>query len=130
MKKSIQFFFGLCMLILSINIHAQSKAGAEYFNGKWSVLLKGTPNGDAKLIFVLESKNDSISGIVQDTAGVEVSKIDNVELKDNEVTLYFNVQSYDVNLLLTKKDDDHVTGSLMNMFEAEGVRVKTVKQIK
>jgi hypothetical protein len=130
MKKSIQIFVGLCMLILSINVHAQSKVGAEYFNGKWSVLLKGTPSGDVKMIFVLESKNDSISGIVQDTAGVELSKIANVELKDNEVTLYFNVQSYDVNLLLTKKDDDHVTGSLMNMFDAEGIRVKPVKQIK
>jgi hypothetical protein len=126
MKKSIQLFIGLFMLVSSINVHAQSKAGADYFNGKWSVLLKGTPNGDVKMIFVLESKIDSISGIVQDTSGVEIAKITNVELKDNEITLYFNVQSYDVNLLLTKKDDDNVTGSLMNMFEAEGVRVKKV----
>lgn len=130
MKNSIKTFVGLCMLILSINVHAQSKAGADYFNGKWSVLLKGTPNGDVKMIFVLESKSDSITGIVQDTLGAELAKITNVELKDNEVTLYFNVQSYDVNLLLTKKDDDNVTGSLMNMFEAEGIRVKPIKQTK
>jgi hypothetical protein len=130
MKKSIQLFIGLFMLVSSINVNAQSKAGADYFNGKWSVLLKGTPNGDVKMIFVLESKIDSISGIVQDTSGVEIAKITNVELKDNEITLYFNVQSYDVNLLLTKKDADSVTGSLMNMFEAEGVRVKSIKQLK
>jgi hypothetical protein len=126
MKKSMLIIFGLFMLISSSTVQAQSKAGAEYFNGKWSVLLKGTPNGDVKMIFVLESKNDSISGIVQDTSGVELSKITNVELKDNEITLYFNVQNYDVNLLLTKKDADNVTGSLMNMFEAEGERVKKV----
>jgi hypothetical protein len=95
MKKSMLIIFGLFMLISSSTVQAQSKAGAEYFNGKWSVLLKGTPNGDVKMIFVLESKNDSISGIVQD-------------------------------LLLTKKDADNVTGSLMNMFEAEGERVKKV----
>ena len=130
MKKSIQVFVGLFMLVSSINVHAQSKAGADYFNGKWSVLLKGTPNGDVKMIFVLESKIDSISGIVQDKSGVEIAKITNVELKDNEITLYFNVQSYDVNLLLTKKDADSVTGSLMNMFEAEGVRVKSLKQLR
>ena len=130
MKKTIQLFIGLFMLVSSINVHAQSKAGADYFNGKWSVLLKGTPNGDVKMIFVLESKIDSISGIVQDTSGVEIAKITNVELKDNEITLYFNVQSYDVNLLLTKKDADSVTGSLMNMFEAEGVRVKSIKQLR
>ena len=130
MKRSIQVFIGLFMLVSSINVHAQSKAGADYFNGKWSVLLKGTPNGDVKMIFILESKSDSISGTVQDTSGVELSKITNVELKDNEITLYFNVQSYDVNLLLTKKDADSVTGSLMNMFEAEGVRVKSIKQLR
>jgi len=130
MKKLFQIFVGFFLLILSLNVHAQSKAGAEYFNGKWSVLLKGTPSGDVKMIFVLESKSDSISGIVQDTAGVEISRITNVELKDNEITLYFNVQNYDVNLLLTKKDTDNVTGSLMNMFEAEGVRVKPIKQLR
>jgi hypothetical protein len=126
MKKQSLIFFLAAALFMSFNSNAQSKPGAEYFKGTWSVLLKGTPNGDAKMIFVLENKNDSISGIVQDTTGTEIAKITNVELKDNEVTLYFNVQSYDVNLLLTKKDDDHVTGSLMNMFDAEGERVKKV----
>jgi len=126
MKKQSLIFFLAAGLFVSFNLNAQSKPGAEYFKGTWSVLLKGTPNGDAKMIFVLENKNDSISGIVQDTTGTEIAKITNVELKDNEVTLYFNVQSYDVNLLLTKKDEDHVTGSLMNMFEAEGERIKKV----
>jgi hypothetical protein len=126
MKKQSLIFFLAAGLFMSFNSNAQSKPGAEYFKGTWSVLLKGTPSGDAKMIFVLENKNDSISGIVQDTTGTEIAKITNVELKDNEVTLYFNVQSYDVNLLLTKKDDDHVTGSLMNMFDAEGERIKKV----
>ena len=126
MKKQSLIFFLVAGLFVSFKSNAQSKPGAEYFKGTWSVLLKGTPNGDAKMIFVLENKNDSISGIVQDTTGTEIAKITNVELKDNEVTLYFNVQSYDVNLLLTKKDDDHVTGSLMSMFDAEGERLKKV----
>lgn len=130
MKKAIKLFITFIVLVSLNSVHAQSKIGADYFNGKWSVILKGTPNGDVKLIFALTSKLDSLSGIVQDTSGVELSKITNIELKDNEVNLYFNIQSYDVNLLLTKKDDDHVTGSLMNMFDAEGERVKPIKQIK
>ncbi len=130
MKKSMQIFVGFCMLVLSTSVNAQSKVGADFFKGKWSVLLKGTPSGDVRMIFVLESKSDSLSGIVQDTLGVEISKITNIELKDNEITLYFNVQNYDVNLLLTRKDEDHVTGSLMNMFEAEGERIKSVKQLR
>jgi hypothetical protein len=130
MKKAIKLFITFIVLVSLNSVQAQSKIGADYFNGKWSVILKGTPNGDVKLIFALTSKLDSLSGIVQDTSGVELSKITNIELKDNEVNLYFNIQSYDVNLLLTKKDDDHVTGSLMNMFEAEGERMKPIKQIK
>lgn len=118
---------GVFFLLLSAGVKAQSKAGADYFKGKWNVLLKGTPNGDAKLIFVLENKNDSIAGIVQDSTGVEISKVTKADLKDNEVTLYFTAQGYDVNLLLTKKDDDHVTGSLMSMFDAEGDRIKAAK---
>ena len=127
MKKFTSVLVGILCLLVSVNVNAQSKVGADYFKGKWSVLLKGTPNGDAKMIFVLENRNDSIAGVVQDTAGVEIAKITNVELKDNEVTLYFTTQGYDVNLLLTKKDDDHTTGSLMSMFDAEGERKKEVK---
>ena len=124
MKKINVIIAGVFFLLLSMGANAQSKIGADYFAGKWNVLVKGTPNGDSKMIFVLENKNDSIAGTVQDTTGAEISKITNAELKDNEVTLYFNAQGYDVNLLLAKKDDDHVTGSLMNMFEAEGERKK------
>ena len=127
MKKQSLIFFLAAGLFVSFNSNAQSKPGAEYFKGTWSVLLKGTPNGDAKMIFVLENKNDSIAGIVQDSTGIEISKIASVELKDNEIILYFNVQGYDVNLLLTKKDEDHITGSLMNMFVAEGERIKKVE---
>jgi len=127
MKKFNVFIAAVLLTLLSGIANAQSKAGADYFKGKWSVLLKGTPDGDAKMIFALENQMDSITGVVQDSTGKEIAKITKTELKDNEVTLYFNVQNYDVNLLLKKKDDDHVTGNLMGMFEAEGDRVKASK---
>ncbi|QEC69825.1 hypothetical protein FRZ67_21910 [Panacibacter ginsenosidivorans] len=127
MKKFTSVLVGILCLIVSVNVNAQSKTGADYFKGKWSVLIKGTPNGDAKMIFVLENNNDSIAGVVRDTTGTEIAKITSVELKDTEVTLYFTAQGYDVNLLMTKKDDDHTTGSLMSMFDAEGERIKEMK---
>jgi hypothetical protein len=126
MKKQNLIFLLVAALFLAFSAKSQSKIGAEYFKGTWAVVLKGTPDGDVKLNFVLENKNDSIAGIVQDSTGIEISKIASVELKDNEITLYFNVQGYDVNLLLAKKDEDHVNGSLMNMFVAEGERIKKV----
>ena len=127
MKKLSSIFVGISFLLLAVTANAQSKAGAEYFKGKWSVLLKGLPNGDTKMIFLLENKNDSIAGVVQDTTGAEIAKITSVELKDTEITLYFTTQGYDVNLMMTKKDDDHTTGSLMSMFDAEGERIKVIK---
>ncbi|HEY6978882.1 MAG TPA: hypothetical protein VH396_21440 [Chitinophagaceae bacterium] len=126
--KKISLFAGLFCLLLSINVHAQSKTGADYFAGKWSVLVKGTPNGDAKMVFVLEKKDTTMTGVVQDTTGQEISKISSVELKDTTITVYFNAQGYDVNVVMNKKDDDHVTGSLMSMFDAEGERVKEAKK--
>lgn len=123
MKKTAIILTGILLLGI-LNAGAQSKAGADYFAGKWSVLFKGTPNGDARMLFLLEQKNDSIAGVAQDTTGAEISKLTDVTLKDNEIAFSFTAQGYNVNLLLTRKDEDHVTGSLMNMFDAEGERRK------
>ena len=128
MKKLTTVFAVMFLLLITINSNAQSKTGTDYFEGKWSVLLKGIPGGDSKLIFVLEKKDTTITGVVRDTTGAEISKLSSVELKGDEITLFFTAQGYDVNLALKKKDEDHVTGSLMGMFEAEGERVKEMKQ--
>jgi hypothetical protein len=126
MKRMTQFFAGFIFL-LSVNAHGQGKLGADYFQGTWSILLKGLPQGDAKMFFILEKKSDSLSGVVQDSTGTEISKIDKVDLKDSTATVYFTAQGYDVNLVMNRKDDDHVVGNLMGMFEAEGERIKKSK---
>ncbi|HWW40343.1 hypothetical protein [Pedobacter sp.] len=124
MKKANFLFWLLFFLLLSTNMFAQPKPGADYFKGKWSVLIKGTPSGDTRMIFLLENRNDSITGVVQDTTGAEISKISKVELTDTSAAVYFTAQGYDVSLVMNKKDNDHITGSLMSMFDAEGERVK------
>lgn len=121
MLKSL--FAAALLLTFTLRATAQSPA-ADYFAGKWNVLVKGTPNGDARMTFVLENKDNSITGVVQDTTGQEISRITSAQLANNEITLYFNAQGYDLNLNLKKKDEDHVTGTLLNMFDAEGDRVK------
>ncbi|MDB5279638.1 MAG: hypothetical protein JWR61_4593 [Ferruginibacter sp.] len=107
--------------------NAQAKTGADYFTGTWSVLIKGTPGGDAKMTFVLEKKDATMTGVVKDSTGAETAKISSAELKENQLTVYFTTQGYDVNLVMDKKDEDHVTGSLMGMFDAEGDRIKNAK---
>ncbi len=123
MNKMKSLFAAVILLACTLSANAQAPT-ADYFVGKWNVLIKGTPNGDAKMVFVLDKKEDKIAGVIQDEAGQEVSKIDKAEMGAEGLTVYFTAQGYDVFLLMKKKDDDHLTGSLMNMFDAEGERVK------
>src|SRR4051812_19702570 len=127
MKKLSSLLAALFFLTISFNANAQTKTGADYFVGKWNVWVKETPNGDWKSVFVLEKKDGKITGVIQDTTGKEITKIDNAELKENDVTVYFNTNGYDVNVALTKKDEDHATGKMMSMFDAVADRAKGTK---
>jgi hypothetical protein len=128
MKKLIVLTTGLLSLLLSLNAHAQSKTGADFFAGKWNVLITGTPYGDLKRVYILDKKDNGLAGTVLDSTGKEISKCSKVEVKDNDVTLYYTALGNDVSIVLTKKDDDHVTGKAMGMFDAKGERIKQLLQ--
>jgi hypothetical protein len=127
MKKFASLLTGIFFLVLSLNANAQAMIGADYFAGKWTVTFKGTPDGDKKMVFVLDKKDASINGVVQDTTGKELSKITKAELNANSITLYFTINEHDVTAGLTKKDEDHATGNAMGMFDVEAERVKATK---
>ena len=124
MKKAHLFLAGLFFLLVSLNTNAQTQSATDYFTGKWNVLVEGTPNGDARLIVNLERKDGKLAGVILDSTENEVAKITKIEEKDKAVTLYFTAQGFDVYLLMEKKDDDHVTGNMLNMFNAKGDRLK------
>ena len=130
MKKTFALLTGLFLVCLSFSSMAQPKGGPDYFAGKWNTLIKGTPQGDVRLLFVLEKDGSGLKGVVQDSTGNEMSKIDKVDIAEKSITIFCNIAGYDVNIELTPKDDDNVTGTLMGMFEVEGVRVKTPKQLR
>jgi hypothetical protein len=124
MKKTNQLSIGLFILLLSFSAHAQSKLGGDYFMGKWNLLVKGLPDGDTKMSVNLEKADTSYAGALSDSTGKEIAKFSKVEMKDTTVTVYFTAQGYDVYLRLNKKDEDHVRGTMLDMFDAEGDRVK------
>ena len=109
--------------MISIASQAQT-AGTNYFTGKWNVLIKNLPQGDTRMIVNLEKVDSVWTGAISDSAGKEVSKFSKVEMQDTTVTVYFTAQGYDVFLTLNQKGDDQVTGSMMDMFDAEGDRVR------
>jgi hypothetical protein len=125
MKKLNTFFAGLILFLLSFQINAQTKKGVEYFEGKWKVSIPGTPLGDLKRLIILEKKDNGLTGVVRnDETGTEIAKISKVEVKDNEVTIYYRANDIDAVLVLTRKDDDHTTGNLLEAYPVEGTRVK------
>ena len=124
MKKINSIAIGSLLLLLAVSTNAQTKTGADFFAGKWKVLVTGTPYGDLKRIYVLEKNGNELTGIVQDSTGKEITKCSKVEVKDNEVTLYYQAMGNDVSITLIKKDDDHVTGSVLGQFDANGERIK------
>lgn len=125
MKKLNQLFMGLVLVLLSFQIQAQTKKGVDYFEGKWKISIPGTPLGDLKRIIILEKKDTGLTGVVKDEAtGNEIAKISKVDVKENEITVYYHANDLDVVLVLTRKDDDHITGSVLETYPVEGTRVK------
>lgn len=120
-----RFIIGLSSVVLSFAAQAQSKAGADFFAGKWNVLITGTPYGDLKRIYILDKKDNALLGTVVDGAtNKEISKCSKVDVTDNEITLYYTSLGNDVSVVLTKKDEDHVAGKALDMFDASGERIK------
>ncbi|HQR92167.1 MAG: hypothetical protein B7Y15_11905 [Bacteroidetes bacterium 24-39-8] len=133
MKRRIFLLTLVAGLFLTLSASAQTpapdsaKVPMDFYVGNWKVLMKETPQGDVKLLFKVEKKGEELAGVVQDTTGKEITVISKIEYASDEVTIYFSAAGYDLSLTLAKKDEDHVTGSLMAMFQAEGERVKEVK---
>jgi acetyl-CoA carboxylase carboxyltransferase component len=122
--KKLQLILASLFLVLlfSSSASAQQKS---FFIGKWNVTVVGTPKGDAKILVEFVAKDSTtLTGSITDPATQKVTKIDRIELKDKSITAYFNAEGTDIYLFLEKKDEDKVTGSLMDMFDASGSRVK------
>jgi len=122
-KLHLSFVTLVAFVLFSFTVKAQTTP-ASFYKGKWDILIKGTPNGNVNLVFNLKDAGQTITGSFVDPQSHEDVALTKTEFADGKPTLYFTVAGYDVNLVMEKKDDDHVTGSLMGMFEATGERVK------
>jgi len=122
MKKMNLFFAGVFFLLLSFSANAQDNTGSDFFAGKWNLLVSGTPNGDIKMIINLERKEGKLGGTIEivDYETLNISKVDE---KEASITFYFNAMDHDLNIYLEKKDENHVSGSQMDMFDVKGERM-------
>ena len=122
-KVTLVNLMAAILIMTAAKVNAQTQT--SYFIGKWDVLVKGLPEGDAHLKFDIVDSAGKMKGVLLDTTtahkDIAVSKI---QQDGDKVTLYFTARGYDLTLLLAKKDEDHATGSLMNMFDASAIRLK------
>ena len=101
-------------------------AAADFFTGKWELLIVGTPQGDAKMIANFTRKDGKLVGELSDPVDLQKEKtpITNIEEEATKITIYFTASGYDLNVPLEKVDDDNLKGQLMNMFETTARRIK------
>lgn len=124
MKKLSLLFAIVLGLFITLDTNAQTTEPT--FEGKWNVNILNTPNGDAQMVFVFEKKDGQYSGVIQDASGAETSKVTGITTSQNDKRLYgnFTAEGYDINITLDLVDNDHVRGNVMDMFDANGTRVK------
>ena len=122
-KTTLVNLMAVILIVIATKVNAQTQT--NYFIGKWDVLVKGLPQGDAHMKFNIADSAGHTKGALLDTTDAHKDiPLTKIEQDGDKITLYFTAQSYDVSLLLVKKDDDHATGSLMGMFDANAIRLK------
>lgn len=126
MKKAA-FFFAL-LLSLALTGTAQTAAPADFYAGKWEILITGSPRGDVKFHTNLVRKDGKLTGELVDVTGgpnsTEKRAITKVEEADDRLAIYFeSSQGGEISMDLAKVDADHLKGSLMS-FETTATRLK------
>lgn len=125
--KQISFIAFLAVGAVLATATTSSAQVKTDFAGKWRIVVYGTPQGDAPMIFQLDRKDGKLGGIVKDSTDKEMTKITSVEETDSTVNVFFTTQGYDVNVLMQPTVADSVKGNLMGMFEVKGARLKEKK---
>lgn len=110
--KNVKLMLTLVLLSLGFNSFSQS----DFFAGKWDMLIKETPNGDAKMTAVLTRADGKLTGELLPVDGGDAIQITSIEEEANAITISFTAQGYDLSVKLTKEDDNNLKGMLMDMF--------------
>lgn len=125
MKKIVFLMLAFVVGIALQGFSQTDKPATDFFAGKWEILVEGTPNGDAKFATEITRKDGKLIGELKIAAGDAKETIPaTVEEAEGKITIFFTTQGYDVNIELSKVDDNNLKGSLMNMFDAKAKRVK------
>jgi hypothetical protein len=104
---------------------ANVQTNPDFFPGQWNLLVAGTPNGDVKMIVSLARKDGKLDGTIKIGAEgySEPLKLTRTEEKGASLTIYFTAEGHDLSIFLEKKDENHLAGNQMDMFDVKGERI-------
>ncbi|MFD2934700.1 hypothetical protein [Spirosoma flavum] len=124
--KKVSLLLFVFLLGVSVKGFSQTTTPPDFFAGKWEITIVGTPDGDAKMVTELIRKDGKLTGELKDPTGTKPAMpITKIEEAGTKLTIYFDTaQAGEIPVELTKVDDDHLKGSLMNMFDSTAIRVK------
>lgn len=121
--KNFGIVLGAWLLMFQL---AGAQIPTDFYTGTWAMVIKGTPNGDAKMHVTISRVDTTLTGLMKDTTGqTEVGKVTGIEEKESGIIIYFSAQGYDVSADLKKVDDHNLSGSLINMFDVTATRLMT-----
>ncbi len=124
MKKSVFLFTGILYVVLSLTMQAQTKTEINFYKGTWNAAFDG-PQGTVKMVIGFEHTGEKTVATLKDEAGKELYKVVKTEIKENKATIIFiGSQGSEVDLVMTKKDDDHANCNIMGMYSAVAERKK------
>lgn len=98
---------------------------ADIFKGDWNMTFIGTPQGDAEMTLHLErAEGGELMGtIIPKNDRMETVKLDKIEENGEEVTIYFNMMNYDLNVTLKNVADELLEGRLMGMYDVKAEKL-------
>jgi hypothetical protein len=125
MKKSITKIFTLLMVCSAmLTLSGFTSPSPEYFEGKWDVTVKDTPQGTVTIPMRFETMDGVTKGyFMEDASGVE-KEMSSVSITEDVLSASFNIAGYDVYMSIKKVGDENANGSLMDMFTTEAKKVK------
>lgn len=122
--KTLRMMMTAILMVLAIGV--ANAQGDDFFAGKWKFEVTGMPQGDATMTLTLkrDSEGNLTGNIIQNEgdAPIELTRVD--EKKGKSITAYFKASGYDCYIFAEKTGDDEVEGSVMDMFDAIGKKVK------
>jgi hypothetical protein len=123
--KNIQKLLIVAVLFFAgfADVQAQSET-EKFFVGKWKLMVYGLPNGDTEMVLNITKNSDGSLGGTIGGDDANANKLTKAEIEGNTFYANFIGNGYNVPLYIEKKGDKKVEGSMNDMFDIEGTKIK------